>query len=52
MLCSKALKGSLIAQYFALNYPEKTKSFTALEGYDINKENKEVSKAQRSVTLK
>lgn len=44
--------GSLIAQYFALNYPEKTKSLTALGGYDINKENKEVSKAQRSVNFK
>ena len=44
--------GSLIAQYFALNYPEKTKSLTALGGYDINKENKEVAKAQRSVNLK
>lgn len=44
--------GSLIAQYFALNYPEKTKSLTALGGYDINKDNKEVAKAQRSVNLK
>lgn len=44
--------GSLIAQYFALNYPEKTKSLIALGGYDINKENKEVSKAQRSVNFK
>jgi len=44
--------GSLIAQYFALNYPEKTKSLTALGGYDINRENKEVSKAQRSVNFK
>ena len=44
--------GSLIAQYFALNYPEKTKSLTALGGYGINKENKEVAKAQRSVNLK
>ncbi len=44
--------GSLIAQYFALNYPEKTKSLTALGGFDINKENKEVAKAQRSVNLK
>lgn len=44
--------GSLIAQYFALNYPEKTKSLTALGGYDINNENKEVAKAQRSVNLK
>lgn len=44
--------GSLIAQYFALNYPEKTKSLIALGGYDINKDNKEVAKAQRSVNLK
>jgi len=43
--------GSLIAQYFALNYPEKVRSLTALGGYDINKENKEVSKAQRSSNL-
>lgn len=43
--------GSLIAQYFALKYPEKIKSLTALGGYDINKENKEVAKAQRSVNL-
>jgi len=44
--------GSLISQYFALKYPEKTKSLTALGGYDINKKNKEVAKAQRSVNLK
>ncbi|MCD6090232.1 MAG: alpha/beta hydrolase [Bacteroidales bacterium] len=44
--------GSLIAQYFALNYPEKIKSLTTLGGYDINKENREVAKAQRSVNLK
>ena len=43
--------GSLIAQHFALNYPGKTKSLTALGGYDINKENKEVKKAQRSSNL-
>ncbi|MCJ7800984.1 MAG: alpha/beta hydrolase [Candidatus Marinimicrobia bacterium] len=43
--------GSLIAQYFALKYPEKTKSLTSLGGYDINKENKEVEKAQRSSNL-
>ncbi len=40
--------GSLIAQYFALEYSEKTKSLTALGGYNINKDNKEVAKAQRS----
>lgn len=39
--------GSLIAQYFSLDYPEKTKSLTVLGGYDINKENREVEKAQR-----
>jgi len=43
--------GSLIAQYFALNCPVRTKSLTALGGYDINKENKEVEKAQRSSNL-
>ncbi len=43
--------GSLIAQYFALNYPDKIKSLTALGGYDINKENKEVEKAQRSSNM-
>ena len=44
--------GSLIAQYFALNYPEKTQSLTALGSYNINKENKEVAKAQRFVNIK
>lgn len=43
--------GSLIAQYFALEYPEKIKTLTALGGHDINKENKEVAKAQRSYNL-
>ncbi len=43
--------GSLIAQYFALNYPEKIKSLIALGGYDINKENKEVAKAERFLNL-
>jgi pimeloyl-ACP methyl ester carboxylesterase len=43
--------GSLIAQYFALQYPEKVKSLTALGGYDINKENKEVEKAQMASNL-
>lgn len=38
--------GSLIAQHFALTYPKKTKSLTALGGYNINKENKELQKAQ------
>ena len=39
--------GSLIAQYFALTHPKKVKSLTALGGYNINKENKEIEKAQR-----
>ena len=43
--------GSLIAQYFALQYPDKVKSLTVLGGYDINKENKEVEKAQRASNL-
>jgi len=43
--------GSLIAQYFALNKPDKIKSLTALGGYNINKENKEVVKAQRLSNL-
>ena len=43
--------GSLVAQYFALQYPDKVKSLTALGGYDINKENKEVEKAQRASNL-
>lgn len=43
--------GTLIAQYFALQYPEKVKSITALGGYDIDKENKEVVKAQRASNL-
>lgn len=44
--------GSLIAQYFAFEYPQKTKSLTALGGHDIHQVNKEVTKAQRSVNLK
>jgi 3-oxoadipate enol-lactonase len=43
--------GSLIAQYFALKYSTKVKSLTALGGYNINKENKEVTKAQRGSNL-
>jgi len=43
--------GSLIAQYFTLEYPEKINSLTAIGGHDINKEDKEVSKAQRSYNL-
>lgn len=46
-----ASMGSLIAQYFAINYPEKIKTLTALGGYDINKEAKEVKKAQQRSNL-
>jgi len=43
--------GSLIAQYYTLEFPEKTSSLTALGGYSINEINKEVEKAQRSSNL-
>lgn len=39
--------GSLFAQDFALKYPHKVLSLTALAGYNINKEQKEIAKAQR-----
>jgi pimeloyl-ACP methyl ester carboxylesterase len=44
--------GSLLAQDFALKYPEKVLSLTGLGGYNINKEQKEIAKAQRSEMLK
>jgi 3-oxoadipate enol-lactonase len=44
--------GSLIAQYFALHYPEKVQSMTVLGGYDINADNRELNKAQRSENIK
>jgi 3-oxoadipate enol-lactonase len=43
--------GSLIAQYFAINHPERIKSLTAVGGYNINKKNKEIEKAQRANNL-
>lgn len=43
--------GSLIAQYFALEYPGKIKTLTVLGGHNINKMNKEVAKSQRSYNL-
>lgn len=43
--------GALIWQYFALKYPEKTKSLIAIGGYNINEENKEVEKSQRSSNI-
>ena len=44
--------GTLIGQYFALNYPEKVRSMTILGGYNINSDNKEVMKAQRAEGIK
>ncbi len=44
--------GSLMAQYYALYYPDKVKSMTILGGYDINADNKEISRAQWSVNMK
>ncbi len=44
--------GSLIAQYYALNYPDKVKSLTILGGYCINADNKEIVKAQRCENIK
>lgn len=38
--------GSLLAQDFTLKYPEKILSLTALGGYNINKKQKEIAKAQ------
>lgn len=43
--------GSLIAQHFALKYPEKVNSLTALGGYDINKENEEIAKSQKFLNI-
>ncbi len=40
--------GSLIAQYFALNHPDKIKSLTALSGYDINKKGNFIKMAKSS----
>ncbi|MDR1342260.1 MAG: alpha/beta hydrolase [Prevotellaceae bacterium] len=44
--------GSLLAQDFALKYPEKTLSLTVLGGYSINKKQKQIAKAQRSELFK
>jgi pimeloyl-ACP methyl ester carboxylesterase len=44
--------GSLLAQDFALKYPGKTLSLTALGGYNINREQKEVAKAQKGEIFK
>lgn len=39
--------GSLLAQDFAVKFPSKTLSVTALGGYDINSTHPEINKAQR-----
>jgi 3-oxoadipate enol-lactonase len=44
--------GSLIAQYYAWHHPEKIQSLTVLGGYNINADNVEISRAQRSENLK
>lgn len=44
--------GTLIAQYYALKYPAKVLSMSILGGYNINADNKEISKAQRSENFK
>jgi len=44
--------GSLIAQYYALKYSNKVLSLSILGGYDINADNKEIEKAQRSEQIK
>ena len=44
--------GTLIAQYYALHFPDKVQSMTILGGYDINANNTEISKAQRSENIK
>jgi 3-oxoadipate enol-lactonase len=43
--------GSLIAQFFALEYPDKTRSLITLGGYNINKPNKDIEKTQRSSNI-
>jgi 3-oxoadipate enol-lactonase len=44
--------GSLIAQYYSLHNPDKVQSMTILGGYDINADNREISRAQRSENIK
>ena len=44
--------GSLLAQDFALKYPDKILSLTVLGGYNINKEQKEVAKSQQNEMFK
>ncbi|NTW45352.1 MAG: alpha/beta hydrolase, partial [Anaerolineaceae bacterium] len=44
--------GSLIAQYYGLKFPKKVITMSILGGYDINADNSEISKAQRSEQIK
>ena len=44
--------GTLIAQYYALNFPHKVLSLTILGGYDINADNREIARAQRAENVK
>jgi pimeloyl-ACP methyl ester carboxylesterase len=44
--------GTLIAQYYSLHNPDKVQSMTILGGYDINADNKQISRAQRSENIK
>jgi pimeloyl-ACP methyl ester carboxylesterase len=44
--------GTLVAQYYALHNPHKVQSMTILGGYDINADNSEIAKAQRSENIK
>ncbi|MDR1402273.1 MAG: alpha/beta hydrolase [Tannerellaceae bacterium] len=39
--------GALLAQYFALKYPGYVSSVIATGGYDINRKNEEINKAQK-----
>ncbi|MDR2855824.1 MAG: alpha/beta hydrolase [Methanomicrobiales archaeon] len=44
--------GSLLAQDFALKYPEKVLSLTGVGGYNINRKQKEIATAQRKELAK
>lgn len=44
--------GSLLAQYFALQFPQSVSSLTVVGGYDISANNKEIQKAQRKEMFK
>jgi pimeloyl-ACP methyl ester carboxylesterase len=44
--------GSLLAQYFALKYPDRVSSIVATGGYSINDKNEEINKAQKDIIKK